>query len=171
MKRKPATRRIGPPTVGEKSIQKEPARVVACQSCSSTVSRTFGSILISIFGAAGQAKADLRSTSVKCSNCGQPIDKNTMVRCEGDVEAALKEYVPCWEETKLVLVDETKLMQAQSAITGCGQCVPEPEMTFDYILDAVTGCDPTITEYMLCHPAICPRCKGEVTEKTLVIAH
>jgi hypothetical protein len=84
---------------------------------------------------------------------------------------SLIEYEPCWEETNVVLVDETVLVEAQAHITGCEQCVPYAEITFDYILDAVTEHDPAVTEYVLCRAAKCPRCNEEVTEKTFVIAH
>ena len=46
---------------------------------------------------------------------------------------------------------------------------PDAEITLDYILDEITGCDPQFTEYILSRPANCPACFHEVTEKTLVI--
>jgi hypothetical protein len=55
-------------------------------------------------------------------------------------------------------------------VVACECCATGAGISFDYVLDAVTGCDPGITEYVMSHPAKCPRCSGEVTEKTLVIA-
>jgi hypothetical protein len=41
-------------------------------------------------------------------------------------------------------------------------------MPFDWVLDQVTGSDPTVTDYVLAESGTCPRCRGPVTEKTLV---
>jgi hypothetical protein len=98
--------------------------------------------------------------------------ENTWVRCQGDTEdcasEAVKEYVPNWEETNIVLVEESVIAEAEACISGCEHCVANTEETFDYILDMVTQCDPSVTEYLLCCPARCPRCGHEVTEKTFV---
>jgi len=32
----------------------------------------------------------------------------------------------------------------------------------------VTGLDPAVTDYVLNDPAKCPKCRGDVTEKTLI---
>ena len=63
---------------------------------------------------------------------------------------------------------EAFVREAEASISGCAQCSHGAELTFDYILDEVTNCDPTLTEYVICRPAKCPRCHGDVTEKTLV---
>jgi hypothetical protein len=160
-------------TVGETSAQKARTRVVACQACSGSVSRPFSSVLTEVLGAVGPAAEYVICEPVECPNCSRPIIENTMVRCEDECEERLMPAyppdVPCWEETDVILVDEAALLEAQSVIAGCEQCVPYAEMTFDYILDAVTGYDPTKTEYVLCHSAKCPRCQGEVSEKTFVL--
>ena len=36
------------------------------------------------------------------------------------------------------------------------------------ILDRVTGSDPKVTDYILERPAMCPKCKREIFEKTLI---
>jgi hypothetical protein len=41
-------------------------------------------------------------------------------------------------------------------------------MPFDWLLDATTGRNPAITEYIMEAPARCPRCRRAITEKTLV---
>jgi hypothetical protein len=176
MKEKSAIRGLELITVGETSVLKAQAKVVACQCCSpSSVSRSFGSVLIEVLGAIGPTTEYMICAAAQCPNCSQPIAENTLVRCEGErteeMANALVEYEPCWEETNVVLVDEAVLSEAQAHITGCEQCVPYAEMTFDYILDAVTERDPASTEYVLRRPAKCPRCNEDVTEKTFVIAH
>lgn len=72
------------------------------------------------------------------------------------------------EETNIILVDDRVLREALDWVSGCEHCETEALHSFDYILDATTGADPTITEYILCHPAMCPQCSGHITEKTLI---
>jgi hypothetical protein len=75
-----------------------------------------------------------------------------------------------WDETNLVLVDAETVRRAQQFISGCEHCCPEAEMNFDYILDEITGSDPTVTEYIMSEAATCPECSSLITEKTLVAA-
>src|SRR5262245_2906678 len=78
-------------------------------------------------------------------------------------------FDPPWEDTQVVLVDAVILRQAERRIVSCESCNPVgAEFSFDHLLDQVTGRDPRITDYVLAAPAQCPRCKGEVREKTLV---
>jgi hypothetical protein len=80
----------------------------------------------------------------------------------------LRFYQPDWEETNIVFVDEPTLLEAQAYICGCEHCSDDTEITFDYVLDAVTKCDPRWTEYLLYHPAQCVSCGSEIREKTFV---
>jgi len=80
----------------------------------------------------------------------------------------LKCFEPCWEETEIVFIDEPTLLEAQAYTCGCEYCSDNLEITFDYVLDAVTECDPRGTEYLLCHPATCVSCGREISEKTFV---
>jgi hypothetical protein len=73
-----------------------------------------------------------------------------------------------WNQTNLVLVDGETVRLAQQFISGCENCCPEAEMNFDYILDEITGSDPTVTEYIMSEAATCPECSNRITEKTLV---
>ncbi len=175
MKENPVIRGVELVTVGEASILKAQARVIACQECSPAVSRSFSSILTEVLGATSPVTEYVMCAQAHCPNCGQLIEENTLVRCEGERDeptaTGCKEYEPVWEDTDVILVDQAVLAQAQAFITGCEQCVPYAEMTFDYILDEVTHRDPATTEYVLCRAARCPRCSGEVTEKTFIIAH
>jgi len=84
-------------------------------------------------------------------------------------EIALELFTLPIEEINLVLVDYPRVDQAESFISGCERCDQDAEISFDYLLDELTGCDPTRTEYLMYRPARCPRCQAEVTEKTLII--
>lgn len=88
---------------------------------------------------------------------------------QGDSELSLKCFEPSLLETDLVLIDEDTLLEAQSLMAACEHCDGDAEITFDYLLDAVTGCDPSRTEYLMYRRAKCPQCFREVTEKDLVI--
>lgn len=68
----------------------------------------------------------------------------------------------------LIVVSVDNLCAAQSLIDGCEACSEEAEIPFDWILDRVTGRKGSTTDYFLIEPAACPRCKGAITEKTLV---
>ena len=78
-------------------------------------------------------------------------------------------FDPPLENTNVQLVDEYIRALAQCMIAGCEQCCESTEITFDCVLDEITGCDPTTTEYLLCRPAWCPRCFREVNERTMVL--
>jgi hypothetical protein len=41
-------------------------------------------------------------------------------------------------------------------IESCEQCNPEAEIPFDWVLDRVTGNDPSVTDYVMARPAKCP---------------
>jgi hypothetical protein len=76
------------------------------------------------------------------------------------------------EEWIIVLVNPTVLRKAQNLIAFCEHCDFEnAELLFDHLLDRITGSDPMRTEYILEVPAICPNCRREVFEKTLVVPH
>ena len=72
------------------------------------------------------------------------------------------------EEINIVLIDEKLVMEAEQWILGCEHCADNAGIALDYILDAVTGCDPDLTEYIMCRPASCPFCSSEIHEKTQV---
>jgi hypothetical protein len=81
-------------------------------------------------------------------------------------------FHPSPEELAIILVSTPVLKHAQHLIAFCEHCNPEhSEFTFDFLLDHVTGCDPMRTEYILEEPAMCPNCKREIFEKTLVAPH
>jgi len=63
------------------------------------------------------------------------------------------------------------LLAAQSYVTACESCFADAQLSFDYVLDAMTGCDPTATEYLLQKPAMCPRCGSQIAPKTRIVAN
>jgi hypothetical protein len=67
-----------------------------------------------------------------------------------------------------VIVAERYLRAALQFVIGCEHCAEYSGITFEYLLDAITGCDPVTTQYVMCRPVHCPRCSREMTEKTLV---
>ena len=72
------------------------------------------------------------------------------------------------EEIDIALVDESLLALAEKWLSACERCAENAVVALDYVLDALTGSDPSRTEYVMCRPARCPFCLGEITEKTLV---
>ena len=68
------------------------------------------------------------------------------------------------------LVDEDVLIEAQECVSACEHCDESAEITFEYLLDEVTGCDSTTTDHLMCRLAKCPRCNSGITENTRVIA-
>ena len=76
---------------------------------------------------------------------------------------------PHLEQNRIVLVCSAAVGELERLLSGCQTCSDGAELPFDAILLRVTGDDPGITNYVLEHPANCPRCRSEITEKTLVL--
>jgi hypothetical protein len=77
-------------------------------------------------------------------------------------------FDPTPEQQIIVLVGAARVKRAEKLI-ACERCNPEgAEIPFDAILDYVTGSDPSVTDYILEQPAICPYCRRDVLERTLV---
>jgi hypothetical protein len=70
----------------------------------------------------------------------------------------------------ILAVSAATIRKAQEAIASCEACNNDAELPFDWILDEVTGCKGSTTDYFLTEPARCPRCGCSVMEKTLVEA-
>jgi len=67
------------------------------------------------------------------------------------------------------LVEVATLREAEKLIESCEHCNPlGAEISFDAILDRVTGSDPSVTDYILEVPAKCPNCRREILEKTRI---
>ena len=80
-------------------------------------------------------------------------------------------FDPGPEERNIVLVPMAILRKAEWFIESCEYCNAQgAELPFDSILDQITGADPTVTDYLLETPAMCPKCYRNIFEKTLVEA-
>ena len=97
------------------------------------------------------------------------MNQNFSIQRSGSIDAALELFTLPVEETNVVLIDDQRVEEAESLISGCEGCTEEAEISFDYVLDGLTESDPTRTEYLMSRRARCPRCLAEVTEKTLII--
>jgi hypothetical protein len=85
-------------------------------------------------------------------------------------EAARMTGILSTDDIDVALVDEAAMLEALLYVSACEHCAENATIAFDYLLDAVTGCDPTETEYVMCRPATCPGCSAPITEKTRVVA-
>jgi hypothetical protein len=70
-------------------------------------------------------------------------------------------------EQQVVLIDAATLQRAQRMIAGCEGCSEDAEIPFDNILDRITGCNPSVTDYVLESPARCLQCGAEINDKKL----
>jgi hypothetical protein len=76
-----------------------------------------------------------------------------------------------FEATKVTLVCESAVREAQAFVSACENCVENAAISFDYLLDAVTGCEPAVTEYLMRRIPRCPVCRRAITEKTKIALH
>ena len=74
------------------------------------------------------------------------------------------------EETNIVLVDEDILSKAEKWILACDQCSNIAELSFEQLLDSITGCNPSTTDYLMRRTVRCPCCNREVAEKSLILS-
>jgi len=66
-------------------------------------------------------------------------------------------FDPTRAQHNVVLIDAVTLREAERPIQSCEHCHPEDaDIPFDWILDRVTGSDPSVTDYVLEEPAKCP---------------
>src|SRR5215472_11510882 len=63
--------------VGEESVEKALARVVACQGCTAVITRPFGLVLAETLGHSGLAIEYVMSEPAFCPNCSRPMFENT----------------------------------------------------------------------------------------------
>src|SRR5215831_18975922 len=93
-------------------------------------------------------------------------------RSSGDVVRLMGDLIKGAETSayNIVLLNESELSEAQAFVVACEFCSSMAQIPFDYLLDAITGCDPSVTEYVMSHRMKCPRCFCGLTEKTLVVA-
>src|SRR5215471_6029371 len=72
-------------------------------------------------------------------------------------------FDPTLEQQNVILVDAAALRESEKRIESCKHCHPDnADIPFDWILDRVTGSDPSVTDYILREPAKCPNCRREI---------
>ena len=156
--------------LGQSTIVSALKRVTGCAACTTSASRSFESLLNWLLGANGMTEY-LLSATVECPRCTAPIFERTLIDFDGKAKAALDEYayfdVPD-EDQDVIFIDESTLLDAESFISACEYCSDAAEIPFDQLLDSMTGCDPSTTEYVICHAAKCGACRHDVMEKTLI---
>ena len=70
-------------------------------------------------------------------------------------------------ELKFVPVTIMQLARAASQVESCEKCNPDAEIPFDWVLRSLTNAQEYV-DYILPAPGICPNCRAEIHEKTLV---
>jgi hypothetical protein len=66
-------------------------------------------------------------------------------------------FEPPSEEQRIVMIEGVTIRIAERRIESYEHCNPEgAEIPFDNILDRLTGCDPSVTDYILEAPAKSP---------------
>jgi len=144
--------------------------VVGCEECDPEPNRPFSAVLDQVTHRQDSITDYIICEPAKCGRCGAPIIETTLVAVtpsDSDAPEILYFDFPI-EETNVVLVHEDLLAEAEQWIASCEHCDEHCEHSFDQIIDVLTECDPTNTDYLMCREATCPRCHSAVTEKTLV---
>jgi len=153
---------------GSDSVHVAQQQITGCEACDTGAKRLFSSVLDEVTNRTEGLADYILCEPPKCSNCDAPILESTFVSTGKTDSTPAFVLEPPLEEINLFLVEEPLLLEAQEWIGTCEHCSDRAEYSFDQILDSITGCDPMVTEYVLCRAAACPSCHGEVTEKTLV---
>src|SRR5205814_308624 len=87
---------------------------------------------------------------------GQPVRNTIPINIEHRAMSNREFFDPSWENTNVVVVESGVLRQAERWIKSCEACTPdEAQMPFDWVLDKVTGCDPSVTDYVVAEAGIC----------------
>jgi hypothetical protein len=157
--------------IGHETFQAVQRQIVSCEHCDSFAAIPFDHAFYVLAGE--KDKEYMLCEPAHCPSCNERIIERTLVSFDNEIEVVVMQHMarvfePSLEDTDIVFVDAGTLLEAESRIVHCERCCEDAEMTFDYILDKLTERDPTVTEYLLCRPARCPTCLGEVTEKTLI---
>jgi len=67
------------------------------------------------------------------------------------------------EQQNIIVIAAATLREAEKLVASCEHCnVMGAEIPFDWILDRVTGCDSTTTDYILESPGKCPNCRQAI---------
>jgi len=70
-------------------------------------------------------------------------------------------------DLKFVPVTLMQLARGVTQVESCENCNPEAGIPFDWILRAIADAKDYV-DYILPAPGICPKCRAEIHEKTLV---
>jgi len=156
--------------VSHETIQKATRRIVSCEHCAKRALTPFSRLLDDVLGF--RSPVAYLAAQARCPQCKAPINESTFIEIAAlprkKIGRPLKEFAPPLETTEIILINESVLLEAQALIATCERCDDQAEIAFDYLLDAITGSDPTTTEYLLPKPARCPQCLSAVSEKTLI---
>lgn len=133
-------------------IRKQGRTVLACEKCgaSTPVSES------------EDAFTEAETWRLDCPLCLSELDE--------DKSTAPSPSAPVTPPREIYLVDEPLLSIAETYLNACEFCEKESQTPFDYILDELTGAEPTETQYLFCRPAHCPQCQHTILEKTLVFS-
>lgn len=153
---------------GNDSVYVAQQLLIGCEACDPTANRSFSGVLDEITNRNDGLADYILCEPPKCPKCSATIVESTLVSLGKTDSAAAFDLNPGLEDVDLFFVEESLLTEAQEWIGKCEHCSELAEYSFDQILDSLTGCDPAATEYILCRAALCPHCRSEVTEKTLV---
>jgi hypothetical protein len=72
-------------------------------------------------------------------------------------------------ELKFVPVTIMQLARAVTQVESCEKCNSEAQIPFHWILRTLTNAQDYV-DYILPAPGLCPKCRAEIHEKTLVQA-
>jgi hypothetical protein len=158
--------------IGLDTLTEAQSRIIACEGCDPDANRPFSAVLDEVTDRMDLAADYILMGAVTCSNCASEITERTLVVFASSAEpgsAMPKYFDPPLEETDIVLIDDPVISEAESFVQACEGCSEEAEFAFDQIVDSITGCDPARTDYIMARNAQCPRCRGGIAEKTLVL--
>jgi hypothetical protein len=147
--------------VGEASVLKAQRHLTGCSICCETASHPFDSVLSQVLGNPETTQHFLWRP-ISCPRCASSIIESTLVTFDS-------QFVSSTDASNVVFIDEPILRNAETFVACCEYCTDALEIPFNQLLGALTGCDPKVTEYVICQPAYCPRCRHEITEKTFIL--
>ena len=144
-------------------------QVIGCEACDPAATRHFSAILDQVTDRDAGTADYILAEPAECGKCGSPVMESTLVSvADTEFSPACAYTDTLLEGANLFLIDEPLLREAEEWIGSCEQCSERAEYSFDQLLDSLTGCDPTQTEYLMLREAQCPRCQSHINEKTLI---